>query len=304
MELRRVAPVLGLCALLAADAVLIAWAFRGAPVDDPGPAATAAPLSPSASPSSATPAATALKPAPVEQAITVVGPSVAWVTRAGSCKEPGTVWVTDDSGSTWTGQDAPGRVMRARPTSATAGFVTGGDTKCDLRLWSTGNAGRAWDKPKSAADAWSRVPDDAKGVHTPDAEVTRPCGSGRVLDLAALTAERAVVVCENGDVRATTDRGADWPMSFSLEGALAVAVVEGGTGVALQTVPSCQGVVAVPLVGGQPDGESRCIRGTAKPGTVAVSGVADSWWVVVGDRVHRAEQPAGPWERTEAPLDG
>ena len=151
------APVLGLCALLAADAVLIAWAFRGAPVDDPGPAATAAPLSPSASPSSATPAATALKPAPVEQAITVVGPSVAWVTRAGSCKEPGTVWVTDDSGSTWTGQDAPGRVMRARPTSATAGFVTGGDTKCDLRLWSTGNAGRAWDKPKSAADAWSRV---------------------------------------------------------------------------------------------------------------------------------------------------
>ena len=125
-----------------------------------------------------------------------------------------------------------------------------------------------------------------------------------MLDLAALTAERAVVVCENGDVRATTDRGADWPMSFSLEGALAVAVVEGGTGVALQTVPSCQGVVAVPLVGGQPDGESRCIRGTAKPGTVAVSGVADSWWVVVGDRVHRAEQPAGPWERPEAPLDG
>ena len=298
------APVLGLCALLAADAVLIAWAFRGAPVDDPGPAATAAPLSASGSPSPAAPSAATPKPAPVEQAITVVGPSVAWVVRAGSCKEPGTVSVTDDAGSTWTSQDAPGRVMRARPSSATAGFVTGGDAECDLRLWSTGNAGRAWDKPKSAADAWSRVPDDAKGVHTPDDEVSRPCGSGRVLDLAALTAQRAMVVCENGDVRATTNRGVDWPQAFTLKGALAIGAVEGGSGVVLQTVPACRGVVAVPLVGGEPEGDGRCVPGTAGPGQVSVSGVADSWWVVVGERVHRAEQPGGPWEATESPLDG
>lgn len=310
------APVVGLCALLAADAVLIVWAFRGTPVDDPGPAASvraltssAAPSSPSpssASPSSATPSASASAPkvAPVEQSIAVVGPSVAWVARAGSCKEPGTVWVTDDAGSSWTSQDAPGRVMRARPSSARGGFVTGGDAECELRLWTTGNAGRAWGEPTSAAEAWSRVPDDAKAVHTPDDAVSRPCGSRRVLDLAALTAQRAIVVCDNGDVRSTSNRGEDWPKAFTLAGALAIGAVEGGSGVVLRSVASCRGVVAVPLVGGEPEGDGRCVPGSAEAGEVAVSGVADSWWVVVGDRVHRAEQPGGPWDPTGSPLDG
>lgn len=303
------APVVGLCALLVADAVLIVWAFRGTPVDDPGPAASARPLTSSAppssaSPSSAAPSASTLKPAPVEQSIAVVGPSVAWVVRAGSCEEPGTVWVTDDAGSSWTSQDAPGRVMRARPSSASSGFVTGGDAKCELRLWNTANAGRVWSEPLPATEAWSRVPDDSKAVHTPDDQVSRPCGSGRVLDLAALTAQRAMVVCDNGDVRATTNRGQDWPKAFALKGALAIGAVEGGSGVVLRTVSSCRGVVAVPLVGGEPEGEGRCVRGAAQPGQVAVSGIADSWWVVVGDRVHRAEQPAGPWGPTEAPLGG
>ena len=46
-------------------------------------------------------------------------------------------------------------------------------------------------------------------------------------------------------------------------------------------------------------------RGTpTDPGEAAVSGVIDSWWVVLGDRVHRAEQPGGPWEPTGSPLDG
>ena len=303
MELRRVAPVLGLCALLAADAVLIAWAFRGTPTD-PGPAASASPATSSVAPSSAAPSGPALNPAPLEQSIAVVGPSVAWVVRAGSCTEPGTVWVTDDSGSSWSSQDTPGRVMRARPSSARAGFVTGGDAECELRLWTTGNAGKAWAEPSSAAEAWSRVPDDAKAVHTPDDEVSRPCGSGRVLDLAAPSAQRAMVVCDNGDVRATTNRGQDWPRAFALKGALAIGAVEGGTGVVLQTAPSCQGVVAVPLVGGEPEGEGRCVPGSADPGEAAVSGVIDSWWVVLGDRVHRAEQPGGPWEPTGSPLDG
>ena len=310
MELRRVAPVVGLCALLAADAVLIAWAFRGTPTEDPGLAAAPRPLpsistSASASPSS-TRSAASLEPVPVERIVAAVGPTIAWVAQAGSCEKPGAVWVTDDEGDSWSRGDAPGRVLRVRPSSATEGFVTGGDDGCDLRLWNTGDAGRAWSESEGGpAEAWSRVPDDAKAVHTPDDAVRRPCGSSlRVLDLAALTAQRARVLCENGDVRTTTDRGASWPRSFTVEGALAIGAVEGGSGVVVRTTSACRGVVAVPVVGGKPDGDGVCVAGRASPGTVSVSGTGAGWWLVVGDRVHRAERAEGPWERTGAPLDG
>ena len=309
MELRRVAPVVGLCALLAADAVLIVWAFRGMPTDDPDPAAaTRSPTSTSASASpspSATRSAAALKPAPVERMVAAVDSTIAWVVQAGACDEPGTVWVTDDEGGSWSRRDAPGRVLRVRPSSATAGFVTGGDDGCDLRLWNTSNAGRAWSEPRSAAEAWSRVPDDAKAVHTPADDLARPCGSSRrVLDLAAISTQQAQVLCENGDVHTTADAGGSWQKSFTVKGALAIAAVEGDSGVVVQKTSSCRGVVAVPVVSGKPGGDGECVQGTARSGSVSVSGSDGGWWLVVGDRVHRAEDAGGPWSRTGGALEG
>lgn len=309
MELRRVAPVVGLCALLAADAVLIVWAFRGMPTDDPDPAAATRPptsTSASASPSpSPTGSAAALKPAPVERIVAAVDSTIAWVARAGACDEPGAVWVTDDEGESWSRRDAPARVLRVRPSSATSGFVTGGDDGCDLRLWNTGNAGRAWSEPSSAAEAWSRVPDDAKAVHTPADDLARPCGSSRrVLDLAAISTQRAQVLCENGDVHTTADAGRSWQKSFTVKGALAIAAVEGDSGVVVRTTSSCRGVVAVPVVSGEPRGDGECVQGTARSGSVSVSGSDGGWWLVVGDRVHRAEDAGGPWSRTGGSLEG
>ena len=302
MELRRVAPVLGLCALLAADAVLIAWAFRGTPVEDPASASTDRPSASSSAPSPTAPPAP--KPVPVERMVTAVDAAVAWVVQAGSCTAPGTVWVTDDTGATWESREAPGRVLRARPGSAAEGFVTGGDDGCDLRLWNTGDGGRTWSEPKSAADAWSRVPNDAKAVHTPDDVVTRPCGTARVIDLVGVSGERATAMCENGNARATTDRGASWVTAFTLPGALAIGALENGSGVVVRTVDSCRGVVAVPLVAGKPEGKGRCVPGSATSGEVSVSGTPVGWWLLVGERAHTAKGPGGPWTRTRAALEG
>src|SRR5512139_1583057 len=105
MELRRVAPVLGLVALLAVDAVLIAWAFRPTPTDT----YVAVTVSPTAGGSTSakqtrTPSTkptakpTAVKPAPLEQYVVAVGPDIAWVARAGNCTNTGELWVTDDRG--------------------------------------------------------------------------------------------------------------------------------------------------------------------------------------------------------------
>ena len=112
MELRRVAPIVGLCALLVADLVLIVIAFRPSLVQAVGlGAADATSASPSASPSaplspspsasgsrsSAAPAA-GVDPVPVERFVAAVSPTDAWVVEAGSCKGPGTIWVTSDGG--------------------------------------------------------------------------------------------------------------------------------------------------------------------------------------------------------------
>src|SRR5829696_3166175 len=109
MELRRVAPIVGLCALLVADLVLIVLAFRpsvvqgeelGAP-DAASPSSTST-SSPSASGSSAAPApAAGVKAVPVERFVTAVSLATAWVVEAGSCTEPGRLWVTSDGGDSW-----------------------------------------------------------------------------------------------------------------------------------------------------------------------------------------------------------
>lgn len=312
MELRRVAPVVGLVALLAADAVLIAWAFRPAPVDDYVPAAVRPSTSVSGSATGsgeATPTSTAtaatVEVAPVEQFITAVGPRVAWVARAGSCANPSGVWVTDDQGSTWTRNPLPARILRLRATSATDAFGTGGkDPGCALRLWTTTDAGAGWGVPGDPKDAWSRMPEDATSVHTPTDQVVQPCGPADVIDLATLDGRRAQVLCADGAVRATSDGGERWPKAFTLDGALALTLVEGGGGAVVRAEQSCAGVKVYPLDSGRPEGDGACVVAPAARGRISISSASGSWWLLVGQRVFTAEDPLGPWNRTRTDAAG
>ncbi|HZB67721.1 MAG TPA: hypothetical protein VE503_09915 [Ornithinibacter sp.] len=304
MELRRVAPIVGLCALLVADLVLIVLAFRpsvvqaggrGAP-DAASPSSTS---SPSASGSSAAPSPGAgVKAVPVERFVTAVSATAAWVVEAGSCAEPGRLWVTSDAGDSWSQEELPGRVLRARPDSATEAFITGGDEKCDLRLWRTVDGGAAWGEPQSAAEAWSRSPEDAKAVHTPADELEQPCAGGRVLDLTGLGAARASVLCDNGDLRSTTDGGGTWAESATVKGGLALTLTETGTGAVVRTDASCQGVVVVPVTIGKPKGEGTCVKAAVAQGKVSISASGKGWWLLVGDRLHSSPDANGPWKPT------
>ncbi len=314
MELRRVAPILGLCALLVADLVLIVIAFRPSLVQAVGlgaadattasPSASSSP-SPSTSGSRSSPApAAAVDPVPVERFVAAVSPTDAWVVEAGSCKEPGTMWVTTDGGGSWSQEDLPGRVLRARPDSATEAFVTGGDEKCELRLWRTADGGADWGEPQSAAGAWSRSPEDPKAVHTPADELEQPCASGQVLDLGGLGAARASVLCDNGDLRSTTDGGGSWTKSATVKGGLALTLTETGTGAVVRTDTSCQGVVVVPVTIGKPKGAGTCVEAPAAQGKVSISASGKGWWLLVGDRLHRSPDANGPWKRTGEDLTG
>ena len=302
MELRRVAPALGLVALLAADAVLIAWAFRPAPADGYVPAAAATTSSARPTPSvKATGKFTPPTPVPVEQYVTAVGPTIAWVARAGSCANPDVLWVTGDQGATWTRNALPGRVLRLLPDSSKEAQAVGANagTKCSLKLWATTDSGAEWGKPGDASPAWTRDPNDAQAVHTARDEAVRPCGPRNVIDLTVLDGSRAHVLCANGDVRATTDGGRNWRKSYASKNALALTMAEGGSGVIVKADSSCRGVVAVPIASGKPAELGECVVAPTVDGRISVSTGANAWWLVVGSQVFTAEEPVGPWTRTK-----
>ena len=290
MELRRVAPVVGLVVLLAVDAVLIGWAFRPPPADDYVPTAA----------STSTGKFTLPKAVPVEQYVTAVGPDIAWVANAGSCADPGDVWVTKDKGDSWTRNALPGRVLRLLAESSTDARAVGGDEsdKCSLKLWTSSNAGGDWGEPGDAALAWSRDPTDRMAVHTPGDETVRPCGPRTVIDLSVLDGSRATVLCVNGDVYATTDGGGGWRKAYTVKSALALTVAEGGRGVVLKADAKCKGVVALPIVSGKPAKKGECVVAPAPNGQISVSNAVNGWWLLVGPKVFTAEEPTGPWSRT------
>ena len=305
MELRRVAPAIGLVALLAADAVLIAWAFRPAPADGYVPAAAATTSSARPTPSvKATGKFSPPAPVPVEQYITAVGPTIAWVARAGACTDPGGVWVTGDQGATWTRNLLPGRVLRLLADSSKEAQAVGGDENCSLKLWKSLNSGAKWGKAQDPAKAWSRQPDNAQSVHTAGDQVVKPCGLRDVIDLTVLDGSRAQVLCANGDVRSTTDGGQRWPKAYGVKRALALTVAEGGTGVIVKADPSCRGVVAVPIVSGQPAKEGQCVVAPAINGRISVSNAGNAWWLLVGSQVFTTDSPIGTWTSTEQAPEG
>ena len=302
MQLRRVAPVVGLLALLAADAGLIGSALRPSPADVYVPAAAAATSTARPTPSvKATEKFTPPTPVPVEKYVTAVSPTIAWVALAGSCVNPDVVWVTGDQGATWTRNALPGRVLRLLPDSSKEAQAVGANagTKCSLKQWATTDSGAEWGKPGDASPAWTRDPNDSQAVHTARNDVVRPCGPRNVIDLTVLDGSRAQVLCANGDVRATTDGGRNWRKSYTAKNALALTVAEGGSGVIVKPASSCRGVVAVPIVSGRPAKEGECVVAPTVDGQISVSNAGNAWWLLVGSELFTAEEPGGPWTRTK-----
>jgi hypothetical protein len=119
-----------------------------------------------------------------------------------------------------------------------------------------------------------------------------------VIDLAPLDAERAQLLCDNGDWLATTNGGARWQKVVRVKGALALTIAEGGRGVLIKADSTCAGVVAVPVSAGKLADEGLCVKATTQAGQISVSNAAATWWLLVKDQVFVAQDPTGPWLQT------
>lgn len=324
MDRRRLLPAVGLGILLVVDLVLVVGALwptsvTTAPTSTDAVASVSAPASPStaarstASPSStasATPSPTASPstsatplpgPSPLTRLVVGLGDQAVWAADGGSCDAAGSVHVSTDGGRTWWSRKAPGSVTGLRPSTASVGFVVGGEDGCMLRLWRTANGGGRWSGAQSAASAWGRSAADASLVNRPEAAPVRPCPRQEpVVDLVALGRYTASVLCSGGALRSTSDGGRSWDTTVKRPGAVALSLSGTGQGAVAAVDPGCAGVVVQRLSGGRL-GADRCVGGpTPAPGQVALSVTRGAVWLVAGDTVLRATAPDKTFERVSA----
>jgi hypothetical protein len=304
MDPRRTVALSGLLALLVLDIALIAWALWPAPAASGGATGTQ-PVSAAASEppdlddeEAATPSPTAPdgEVGPLRRLVAATSSTTAWLADAGSCEQPGQVHVTDSGGVDWTTEESPGSVTRVRPSDGSTAFVVGGDTDCESRVWYTADKGDTWSPPQSAADAWGRVVEEPQSVLRPGGDPVQPCPAD-VLDLVGLTGGRAAVLCADGNVRVTEDRGATWSTTIERENTLAISFREPSDGAIVGIEDGCNGV-AVSAVVGDDLGESTCVEDAEQaPGLVAISVADGAVWLVAGDDVFRATRLGGPYDK-------
>jgi hypothetical protein len=304
MDPRRTVALWGLLALLVLDIALIAWAVWPAPAASGGATQTQPVASRASDPpdvgkrDTETPSPTAPdgESGPLRRLVAATSSTTAWLADVGSCEQPGQVHVTDSGGDDWTTEEAPGSVTRVRPSDGSSAFVVGGDPDCESRVWYTGDRGETWSPPQPAADAWGRVLEEPQSLLRPGGDPVQPCPAD-VLDLVGLTGGRAAVLCADGNVRVTEDRGATWSTVIEREDALAISFREPSDGAIVGIEDGCSGVAVFPVVGNDL-GESACVEDAQQaPGLVAISVADGAVWLVAGDDVFRATGLGGPYDK-------
>jgi len=312
------APASGVVALLIADIVLVTLAVRYTAPLAPGALpettatstpnrvpSTSAPPTGSASPtSSGGPSAKPVEPLPLRNSIVALSGAVAWRTSSGSCDGGGgSVSVTSDGGRTWSRSAVPAQVViRVRPKSAKGATVIATERDCRPGVRLTADGGSTWSPPTNADGTWFRDAKDPLVVHSPALRSERPCGHAAVLDLAPLTVSTAHVLCGDGSVRASDDRGASWravgvvPQALALDSRVEKAA---DTAYVVRVGDGCAGLQVVRVeptpASAQPLGCVDVSGGPVEPGTITLSVNGPHGWLGVGERVWRSTDDLRTW---------
>lgn len=297
---RRSWSVAGLGALIVLNVVLVGLlVLRPAPVLDPEPGAsrptvaeteTPAKREPAELPTEAAPAAEA---GPAEHLIVNADATTAWRVAVGECDDPAVMERTTDGGETWEELDvdlAP--VSRVRVLGPQNLFVIGGGEDCEPTYRSSSSGGSDWlTSDQYLEGSWYLLPSDRLTMAAPAGEVEVPC---EPVDLAALDAADAAVLCTDGTLALTPDGGASWDETEAPLGAAAIGVADDGY-VLAGSDDECEDGVAVALIAsdGEPLAETACAA--AEGGTIAVSGTAGALWLWADEDVYVSTDGGQTW---------
>lgn len=231
--------------------------------------------------------------APAERLIVNADAETAWRVEKGACADPAAIERTTDGGENW--EQLPldlAPVSRMRVLGQQALFVIGGGDGCEPVYVSSSSGGSSWlTNDQYLEGSWYLLPSDKSIMATPTGVITTPC---EPVELAALDAANAVVLCADSTLASTTDGGATWDGVAAAFAASAIGVADDGY-VLAGTDQGCEDGAAVTVLG--PDAvaldEPSCAPTDA--GTLVVSGVADVLWLWADDEVYVSTDGGQSW---------
>lgn len=218
------------------------------------------------------------------RALVVVDTDVAWRSTLASCGQGAAIVErTTDGGASWQRAEVElASAVRLRASDPSTAFLVGAAQECSTALVSTSDGGETWTRGDATlSSAWFLAPTDRTFVTGPGGSGPVPCPTGGV-DLAALDAQRGLVLCQDGSLAASPDGGRTWETTAAVPGALALNLRDEGFVVATFE-GACDGLS---LHGVEADGQAQpaalaCApTGPASELAVAVQG--DAIWVWSG----------------------
>ncbi len=149
------------------------------------------------------------------------------------CQIPALLDATSDGGTSWHSVSVPAaHLLRVSVTGKATGWVVGANTACASAVFFTGDGGRTWTGPSPVKGRWLATGDM---VVTPSGRST-PCGPSEQVDaVAAQNAWRASAICPSRVLR-TVDGGRSWaPSPIPTGRPVAVAFSSAGRGLLAMT---------------------------------------------------------------------
>jgi hypothetical protein len=303
MQVPRSVKLGGLLALALADVALVVAVMRS-PDGLVSDSATTGRTSASTSTTTRTPSPTTTTLTSPVLAMAVVDDRVAYRAAAAGCSvtAPG-LEKTTDGGRTWKPVTVPGprSIVRIEFTTADTGYVVGTGEGCDLKVWRTSSGGTDWTGSSPASDFWSPLPASRTEVNSVGG-VRTPCPTGStVVQVARVTDSNTYVLCSKGELRHTTNAGADWATAATVVGARSVAV-DKGTGnrlVLAGTDPKCAGTrIWLVAAGGRSAVTRACVPGGRADAPLALDAGSGSVWLSLGGRTWLATGDLNTWKES------
>ncbi|PYF95937.1 hypothetical protein SAMN05216184_1242 [Georgenia satyanarayanai] len=231
--------------------------------------------------------------APAERLIVNADATTAWRVEKGQCEDSAALERTTDGGATWEALSvdlAP--VSRLRVLGPQTLFAIGGGDDCDPTYVSSSSGGSSWlTNDQYLEGSWYIAPSDRSIMATPAGQLSAPC---EPVELAALDAASAAVLCTDGTLALTADGGASWENEVPDISAAAIGVADDGY-VLAGSHEACEDGIAVAALETDGDALEEPSCAPAEAGSLAVSGVADTVWLWVDNEVYVSTDSGQSW---------
>ncbi len=268
----------------------------------PTPASTPTPSTsqtPSAGPTSAS--VEQVRVIPAKRLLVADTGREAWRATVGDCSTPGRVERSTNRGKSWKRvvETSLAPIVRLGTDQGNHYVVGGADPNCSTRYVAYSTAGGVLGQTDAPQGLWFLDPDERDRVVGPGNAMATPCKQQHVVGLAALDLSKAVVICGDGVMMATSSSGMSWNRVANVPGTMAVAAGTGRYWIAGFN-KACDGISVRPVAvdnNNISQGQRGCVKvSKVGAGEVALGVSEDTVWLWAGDNVSVSANGGRSWD--------